>query len=200
MAAAKALAAFQETLVSPRTSFDDFRDALASGDAAGQARYPAAAKRGLKLFVGRGDCGTCHYGPAFSNGAFADIGRPHFLPDGGVDPGRHGGVAALRASPYTRLGPWSDDRDGPAAMAVRHLAPHPRNWGEFKVPSLRGLAATAPYMHDGSLPTLDAVLRHYSQVDEERLHADREKLVRPLRLTAAEIADLAAFLASLSPE
>ncbi|MGE4220988.1 MAG: cytochrome-c peroxidase, partial [Alphaproteobacteria bacterium] len=202
IAAAKALAAFQETLVSPRTPFDDFRDALAAGDAAAQAHYPAAARRGLKLFVGRGDCATCHYGPGFSNGAFADIGRPHFLPDGSVDPGRHGGIAALRASPYTRIGPWSDDRDGPAAVAVavRHLAPHPRNWGEFKVPSLRGLAATAPYMHDGSLPSLESVLRHYSEVDEERLHADREKLVRPLRLTAAEIADLAAFLATLSPQ
>ncbi len=54
--AAKALAAFQETLVSPRTAFDDFRDALVAGDLAAAARYPAAAQRGLKIFMGAGNC------------------------------------------------------------------------------------------------------------------------------------------------
>ena len=48
----KALAAFQETLVPGRTAFDDFRDALARGDAAAAAAYPAAAQRGLRLLVG----------------------------------------------------------------------------------------------------------------------------------------------------
>ena len=52
----KALAAFLETRVTGRTPFDDFRDALARDDAPGRARYPAAARRGLRLFVGRGDC------------------------------------------------------------------------------------------------------------------------------------------------
>ena len=67
------------------------------------------------------------------------------------------------------------------------------------MPSLRGVVQTAPYMHNGSLATLEAVVRHYSEVDPERLHGeDGTRLVRPLRLTPAEIADLARFLETLS--
>jgi cytochrome c peroxidase len=67
------------------------------------------------------------------------------------------------------------------------------------VPSLRNVAKTAPYMHNGSLPTLEAVVRHYSQVDIERLHGDDgTRLVRPLQLSPREIADLVAFLETLS--
>src|SRR5688572_32348686 len=56
--AGKALAAFQETLVSGRTPFDEFRNALERGDQA--FNYPAAAQRGVKIFVGKGNCSTCH--------------------------------------------------------------------------------------------------------------------------------------------
>jgi cytochrome c peroxidase len=66
------------------------------------------------------------------------------------------------------------------------------------VPSLRNLARTAPYMHDGSLPTLRDVLRHYSELNEDRLHADGERILVPLRLTPAETEDLLAFLDSLN--
>jgi cytochrome c peroxidase len=54
-------------------------------------------------------------------------------------------------------------------------------------------------MHDGSLATLANVVRHYSEVDVERLHGDDgARLVRPLRLSAREAADLVAFLETLS--
>ena len=67
------------------------------------------------------------------------------------------------------------------------------------MPSLRNVAETAPYMHNGSLATLEAVVRHYSEVDVERLHGDDgARLVRPLRLSAQETADLVAFLKTLS--
>ena len=99
MDAAKALAAFQETLWSARTPFDDFRDALARGDAAAAARYPEAARRGAQLFVGRGRCDFCHTGPAFTNGEFGDIGVPFFIGPGRVDPGRHEGVKKLHGEP-----------------------------------------------------------------------------------------------------
>lgn len=66
--AVRALAAFQETIVSPRTPFDDLRDAVARGDVAQAERYPAAARRGLALFVSAAGCATCHSGPAFSDG------------------------------------------------------------------------------------------------------------------------------------
>ncbi len=194
---AKALAAWQATLVSPRTAFDDFRDALARGDHAAAARYPLAAQRGLQLFVGRGRCSVCHAGPRFSNGEFADIGVPFFVA-GGVDAGRHAGLRALQASPFNRLGPHADD-GGAGAVATRHVRQEHRHFGEFKVPTLRGLRQTAPYFHDGSAPTLAAVLRHYSDLNEERLHADGERILVPLKLSARETADLLAFLDTLSP-
>lgn len=193
---AKALAAWQATLASPRSAFDEFRDALARGDAAAMARYPAAAQRGLQLFVGRGRCALCHAGPRFSHGEFADIGRPFFLPGGGVDPGRHGGLRTLQASRFNRLGPYADD-GGAGAVATRHLRLEHRHFGEFKVPPLRGLRLTAPYFHDGSAATLAEVVRHYSELNEDRLHADGERLLVPLKLTPAESADLVAFLETL---
>ena len=195
---AKALAAYQASLVSPRTAFDDFRDALASGDNARAASYPLAAQRGLRLFLGEGRCTTCHAGPLFSNGEFGDIGVPFFVP-GGVDPGRYRGLQQLLASPYNRLGAFNDAGTGdPGAVGTRHVFLEPRHFGEFRVPSLRRLAHTAPYMHNGSLPSIEAVVQHYSQLNEERLHADGERILRRLNLSDAEAADLAAFLRSLS--
>ena len=66
------------------------------------------------------------------------------------------------------------------------------------MPGLRGLAATAPYFHDGSAATLTDVVRHYSELDRRRLHADGAGLLRPLGLTPDQVADLVAFLESLS--
>ena len=195
---AKALAAYQATLVSPRTPFDDFRDALARGDRRAAAHLSEAAQRGLRLFIGDGRCSVCHAGPQFSNGEFADIGVPFFTRDG-VDGGRWRGIEQVRASASNRLGAWSDAAaDDTRAVGTRHLLLEPRHFGEFKVPGLRQLAQTAPYMHNGSLPTLESVVQHYSQLDEERLHADGERILRPLKLSDTQAADLAAFLRSLS--
>lgn len=196
---AKALAAYQATLVSRRTAFDAFRDALARGDAVAQSRYPLAAQRGLKLFVGTGRCFFCHSGPAFSNGEFGDIGRPFFSADG-ADAGRWGGLRQLLASPHNRLGRHSDAPAGhDSAVGTRHVVLEPRHFGEFKVPGLRGLMATAPYFHDGSAATLDDVVHHYSELDESRLHADGARLLQALHLSSGQSADLVAFLQSLSP-
>jgi cytochrome c peroxidase len=74
-----------------------------------------------------------------------------------------------------------------------------RHFGEWRTPGLRGLSAGAPYMHDGRLPSLDAVIDHYDRIDTERLHADGEALLRPLRLSPRQRADLLAFLRSLDP-
>ncbi len=196
---AKALAAYQATLVSPRTAFDAFRDALVRGDTAALARYPQAAQRGLQLFVGPGRCFFCHAGPALRNGEFGDVGRPFFTA-AGADPGRWGGLQQLRASPYNRLGAFSDA--GPqhsSAQPTQHLLMEPRHFGEFKVPSLRGLSATAPYFHDGSAATLEEVVRHYSELDESRLHADGARLLQALKLTPQQASDLVVFLKTLSP-
>jgi cytochrome c peroxidase len=193
----KALAAFEETLVSGRSPFDDFRDALSSGDFSSMKKYPEAAQRGLRIFVGRGNCSVCHFGPAFTNGEFHDTGVPFFI-KGGVDPGRYGGIRKLRANPLNLLGAYNDEAVGASAVKTRQLAEEHRNFGEFKVPSLRNVAQTAPYMHNGSLATLADVVRHYSELSPDRVHADGERLLKPLRLSAAESADLVAFLESLS--
>lgn len=193
----KALAAFQETLVSGRSPFDDFRDAHSRGDFSSMKKYPEAAQRGLRIFVGRGNCSSCHVGPAFSNGEFHDTGVPFFI-KGGADAGRHGGIRKLEANPFNLLGAYNDDRSGVSAIKTRQVDLQHRNFGEFKVPSLRNVAQTAPYMHNGSLATLADVVRHYSEIDPDRLHSDGEALLKPLRLTTAESADLVAFLESLT--
>lgn len=195
---AKALAAFQETIVSRRSPFDEFRDALERGDGAAMARYPAAARRGLQIFVGRGNCSVCHFGPAFTNHEFADIGMPFFVAPGRVDAGRLRGIDRLRASPFRLLGRHNDDREGRMPVLARFLDRQPRNFGEFRVPGLRNVALTAPYMHDGALASLADVVRHYSELDEDRLHADGERILRPLRLDGRQSADLVAFLESLT--
>ncbi len=193
----KALAAFQETIVSGRSPFDDFRDALSRSDFSSMKKYPEAAQRGLRIFVGRGNCSVCHFGPSFSNGEFHDTGVPFFI-KAGVDAGRHGGLKKLQANVFNLLGMYNDDRSGASAIKTRHVSLEHRNFGEFKVPGLRNVALSAPYMHNGSLATLADVVRHYSEINPDRLHSDGESLLKPLRLSAAEAADLVVFLESLT--
>ena len=197
---AKALAAFQETIVSGRTPFDDFRDALMRGDRTIASRFPADAQRGAQLFVGRGKCNFCHVGPAFSNGEFSDAAVPYFVESGRVDPGRYDGIAKLKASSFNRLGRHSDTRDEASIWATVHVTQRVSNFGEFKVPTLRNLTLTGPYMHDGSKAMLEDVIQHYSEINMERLHTDGERILEPLKLSSLEARDLLAFLQSLSPK
>jgi cytochrome c peroxidase len=195
----KALAAFQETLVSGRMPFDEFRDALAKNDVDAMKNYPIAAQRGLRIFVGKGNCSTCHFGPHFTNGEFADTGVPFFAGRGRIDSGRHEGIKRLKSNPHNLLGRHNDDPVRATATGTGHVELQHRNFGEFRVPGLRNVALTAPYMHNGSLATLRDVVKHYSELNEERLHADGERVLKPLKLSQAEIDDLVAFLESLSP-
>ena len=198
----KVMAAFQETLVTDVTPFDAFRDALARGDRAAAALYPREARRGLKIFVGKGQCSTCHVGPMFTNGEFHDTGVSHFI-DGNsdkVDGGRHDGIKKLTASKFNLLGPYNDDETRESLTKTVHVKPQHRNFGEFKVPSLRNVGYTGPYMHSGELLTLSDVVRHYSELNVDRLHADGESILKPLKLTPAESADLVAFLHTLNME
>jgi len=195
----KGLAAFLEGVRSGRTPFDEFRDALARGNRGAAARYPVAARRGLKTFVGQGRCHVCHFGPQFTNGEFADTGIGFFISRGKVDSGRHEGIKRLKGNPHNLLGRFNDDASKSTATGTRHVELQHRNFGEWRVPGLRNVAQTAPYMHNGSLATLRDVVKHYSELNEERLHADGERVLKPLRLTPAEVDDLVAFLESLSP-
>jgi cytochrome c peroxidase len=195
---AKVIGAFTSTLVSASTAFDDFRQAVAHGNTERARQYPLSAQRGLRLFVGRGQCNVCHTGPLFSNGEFADIGRPFFVRPGKVDPGRHGGILTLQSNAYNLLSKWADGPDDETKVKTRHVTIQHRNFGEFKVPSLRNVADTGPYMHDGELTSLSEVVQHYSNLNLDRLHADGEQILKPLALTNSESEDLVAFLRSLS--
>jgi cytochrome c peroxidase len=194
----KALAAFQETLVTGRTPFDDYRDALARGDRLAAAKYPDSAARGLMIFIGRGNCVLCHSGPNFSNAEFHSTGIGHFTARGRADGGRFEGIEAVTTNAFNLLSKFNDDALRANATHTRNVVLAPRNWGEFRTPSLRNVAVTAPYMHNGGLATLRDVLQHYSELDEERLHADGEKLLRALKLSDAETEDLLAFLNTLT--
>ncbi|WP_170560646.1 cytochrome-c peroxidase [Ruegeria atlantica] len=197
---AKTLSAYLETLATDQTQFDAFRDALENQDLAAAVSYPEAAQRGLQLFIGRGNCVLCHNGPRFSNNEFHDAGVPYFLNETEVDEGRFGGLNFLLSSPYTLDGNWNDDPNRQGAWAVRNVRRNHSDFGTFRTPSLRGVSETAPYMHNGSLSDLNAVIRHYSKIDTERLHADGEAILSELNLSEQEIADLVAFLVTLSKE
>ena len=210
--AAKALAAFQETLVTGRTPFDAFRDALARGDRKAAARYPENAQRGLKIFVGKGLCSVCHFGPNFTNGEFDEIGIQHYTRTRGIDWGRYTGIKAMEASRFNLLGAYNDDPSRASAIFSRHVALDLRNYGQFRVPGLRNVALTAPYMHNGDLATLRDVVKHYSEIDPSRMHLGPDMLdsdgvaiaipiatiLKPLHLTEQEIGDVVVFLETLT--
>ena len=94
--------------------------------------------------------------------------------------------------------PGARDRSGAVAVKTRHVEATHASFGQFKTPSLRNLVHTAPYMHDGRYATLREVVRHYSELDMERIHTHGEQLLRPLKLSSSEIDELAAFLESLT--
>src|SRR6185369_2240480 len=174
---AKILAAFQETFETPPTPFDRFRNALARGERPQAWTYSEAAQRGLKIFVGKGNCSSCHSGPNFTSGEFANNGFSG-------DPGRPEGLKAAQASRFNLAGRYNDD----PLKAVRVI--QEPEAGAFKVPTLRHLMLTAPYGHDGKRETLAEVVRHYSEKGSARLPA--------LKLTTAEQTDLVVFLESIS--
>jgi cytochrome c peroxidase len=131
-----------------------------------------AAKRGEKLFFGeRLECYHCHGGPTFTdNLAHVRLADPEIgYHDTGV--ARTGGAGTQTGVPAQR--------------------------GAFRTPSLRNVAVTAPYMHDGSMATLDAVIDHYAKGGRAR-GPNTSPLLRGFRLSPRERADLIAFLESLT--
>ena len=183
--AGKALAAYQETLTSDRTPFDAFRDALARGDFDAAERYPVAAQRGLRLFIGSGQCIACHAGPNFSDGEFHRSPIVSKLHDGTRDSGRALGLEKLLASPYARSGRFNDEIN-----AAPRPAAQPAEAGAFRTPGLREVSATAPYMHDGSIANLCDALQPHAALEGRPMPA----------LTLAERRDVVAFLRTLSAQ
>ena len=195
----KAMAAFLETQITGVTSFDRFRIALLSGDQRQMQWYPISAQRGLKLFSGRGQCSVCHFGPNFTNGEFAETGISYFTSKD-VDNGRFSGIENVKTSRLSLLGKYNDKPQSGNADKTRFLRKRHDSFGQFRIPGLRSVAETGPYMHNGSLETLHDVVGHYSHIDLDRLHTDGQSILKPLNLNTTEIDDLVSFLKSLSDD
>ena len=155
---ARALAAFQRTLVSRDSPLDRYL----AGD---EEALSPAAKAGLELFEGDAGCIRCHNGPLLSDGEYYRLGIGH------GDEGR-AAVTGMRDDLY-----------------------------RFRTPSLRDVARTGPYMHDGSLATLSDVVQFYYRGAATRGPDGLELDIEPLLgQTFSEIDAIVEFLESLSGE
>ncbi len=191
----KALEAYERRIISTDSPFDRFAVALRRGQPVGKNEpLSESAQRGLKLFVGAGKCVLCHAGPNFSDGEFHNVGLPG-LP---TDQGRFSGILDVRDDRLNGLGSLSDDRSPEANVKLRFLGVKMNNLGEYKTPTLRNVALTPPYMHDGTLATLRDVLDFYSELPSQPMLGHREETLQARNFTKLEKADLEAFLHSLT--
>jgi cytochrome c peroxidase len=197
----KAIEAYERRLVVGDSAFDRYVAGLRSRDAAAEEALSPAAKQGLRLFVGPAHCELCHAGPAFSDGQFHNLGLP-LLPGEVADAGRGGGIHQVGADPFNSAGAFSDSGGAAADERLRFLPSPDSMLGAFKTPSLRNVARTAPYMHDGRFATLEEVLNFYAGAAPPEQHhwiGQREKTLNLVpHLTAPQRQDLIAFLRALT--
>ncbi|WKZ19515.1 MAG: cytochrome-c peroxidase [Candidatus Jettenia sp. CY-1] len=157
---AKAIAAFERTIVYANSPFDRYMQ----GDVNAMNE---SAKKGMVLFNGKAECIICHNGPNFTDGKFHNIGVP-------AD------------------GPVKED------LGRYNVTKNESDKGAFKTPTLRNIAETAPYMHDGFFPTLFEVVQFYN-VGGGRSE-NKSPHIHSLRLTPEEVNDLIEFLKALTGE
>lgn len=185
----RALAAFQRSLISVNSRYDRFKywgeaDALSD-----------AAKRGEQLFFDhRFECYHCHSGIHFTENL--QTSRSGFAETGFHNTGLYN-IDGAGAYPAPNIG-------------LMELTGDPDDMGKFRTPSLRNVALTAPYFHDGSAETLRDVLEHYlvgGRTITEGPHAGigaqsplRDGMIVGNTATEAEMADIIAFLTSLTDE
>lgn len=182
-----ALASFVRSLVSHRAPFDAFL----AGD---RGAISESARRGSELFYSpRLNCGACHVGFAFTAAT------------------RSAASSGQQLTPFHNIGLYDLDGEGAYPAAAQGLIAETglaRDMGRFRVPTLRNVALTAPYMHDGSVATLEEVLAIYENggrlletgpnAGDGRSNPHRSELLPRFEPTAAERADLLAFLATLT--
>ena len=193
----KALAAYERKLISRSSRFDRFITALDNPSNSRNDHLAEAELRGLELFVGKANCRLCHAGSLFSDREFHDTRVPLLNEGQAPDSGRYGGISALQSSEFRGGGGFSDD---PASRLPQPVL-RGETWGEFKTPTLRNVAASPPYMHQGQLATLRDVVHFYSTLKNARPpHDHGETTMVPLELSELEIDDLVAFLGALTGE
>ncbi len=211
----KAIAAFERTIVTSDSRFDRFVADLRSGTTAESNALNAEEKAGLRIFVGKGQCRFCHVGPEFSDSEFHNLELPT-RKGAALDLGRQQGIAELLEDPFHSRGVYSDDTEGRAALlkhagyvssipgpdsgrALALVESEEQTRGAFRTPTLRNVARTAPYMHDGRFSTLREVIDYYTQLEADFVAGPYRHAVHfPLELSDTEIAALVAFLGTLS--
>jgi len=173
----KALVAFVETLVSKDAPFDS-------------GTMSAAAKRGQALFEGKAKCMQCHNGAYLSDGMPHNTGVPENM-EMFNNPMRHMTYRSIMTNHgVPKADIWR--RDVGYFLVSKNYA----DVGKFITPTLRELTYTAPYMHNGTIATLEDVVAFYDQGGGKDDPLARE--LTPLGLTGGEKSDLVAFLESLS--
>ena len=195
----KAIAAYQRTLPLPRTRFDRYVEAVLEGKPRQARRILSASERaGLELYIDdeRSHCLRCHNGSWFTNGGFHNIGTGSFTGEH-LDFGRVFGVRSVIMDEFNCLGPYSDTvPEQCTELRFLNRSTHVPLDGAFKVPGLRNVAATAPYMHDGRFADLESVIEFYrEQPETQQAHE-----LPQLDISDKEARQLVAFLKALSVE
>jgi cytochrome c peroxidase len=188
----KAIAAYETQLVSTNAPFDRY----VAGD---MDAIPPAAKRGLKLFIGKAACNECHSGAFFSDQKFHNLGVPQegVNVNAAPDQGRFADLPRLKNNPLNSL---SEFVDAPPAKAPAFEVTD-ADLGKFRTATLRGVARTAPYFHIGGSATLEDAVAYYNNGGgASRFAGTKDPRMVTLELTPDEIQDLVAFLESLTGE
>ncbi len=200
----KAIAAYEKSLRPAPSRLDAWLDAVVGGGAEAAGDLDAHEVAGLRLFIGKGQCVTCHNGPLFTDQQFHNTGVPQ-RDERAPDRGRAAAVDGVGRDEFNCLGPFSDAKPSQCDELRFMVTEDPHLEGAFKTPGLREVAQRPPYMHAGQLASLEDVVRHYAEappaaVGRSELARERQPqgLREPIRLSPAEQRDLVAFLRTLS--
>jgi cytochrome c peroxidase len=188
----KVVAAFERTLNVRPSRFDAYLSGLFEKPGT-QNALSNQELAGLRLFVGKGHCVSCHNGPLLSNGGFSNTG----VPSGSrqpVDAGRSAGITKALADPFNCSGHYSDASGLGCDELDFAVVGSPAQLGAFKVPSLRGVGQRAPYMHAGQFKSLARVVDHYNKAPVSQVGTSE---LEPLNLDRTERRQIVAFLHSL---
>lgn len=183
---AKAIAAFERTVVSRNVPFDKFL----AGD---KSALDEDQVKGLRLFVGKAGCIACHNGPNLSDGKFHAIGVPE------IEPLQKESDRIATRHFFAKGAGYKNDKEGykiPRDYGREIISKKAEDRGKFLTPSLREIANTPPYMHNGAFTTLEEVVDFLSRGGGDL--PNKDPLIRPLNLTDEEKRHLVAFLESLS--
>lgn len=191
----KSIAAFERTIVPETTRFDLYASALAAGETKRADGILTEGERsGLKLFIGQGNCVSCHSGPLFTDNAFHNLGLPGASAN--AERGRISAVSKLQGDEFNCLGHFSDAQPSACTELKFMETSSPDLVGAFRSPTLRGVAQRAPYTHAGQFATLRDVLAHYNKAPAATF--GRSEL-KPLGLSSQELNDIEMFLHTLDP-